>query len=189
MSISNLFQPNNTELFCDTLTCNNIIVANPIIQPTYYRVDVNTTSPQTITNATITTVLFPNTVVSNNFTPPIGGIYTAPIAGFYAISFTISYVYFDGVGFMQAWVQSSTTTNRYGFISLPAFEASALTEGPPVSGITLGTDTPSLTGTAIIKLALGETFQVFTYQNSGGVLQINFIAAAKSLISINFLHP
>jgi|HubBroStandDraft_5_1064220.scaffolds.fasta_scaffold05393_3 hypothetical protein len=156
---------------------------------TFVRVDYNGTGTQAITNATATAVQFPNAVLSKNFPAPTSTstTYAAPFAGWYSISYTISYNSFTGIGVMDAWILKASASVRYANVSIPSFEASALTAGPPVSAITLGTDNVAMCGSCIIYLDLAETFQVQTYQNSGS--SQNLLAGADtSLISINFLH-
>jgi hypothetical protein len=167
----------------------NLTVEGVISGKTFYRIDTNDLSTQTISNATITAVQFPVPYVSNNFNSPTSSntTYTIPIQGFYNISYTVPYESYPGIGFLQAWIQRSSTNIRYASSSSTGFEAASLTVGPPVSNITLGTDSVQLSGSAILYLNLGETIQIQTYQNSGSSQTITaYIAVAT--ITIDFLH-
>jgi hypothetical protein len=188
MSIANAF--GLSPPFVGDLTITGDINASGIISgETYYRIDNNDLITQSIPNNAITPVQFPVPYVSNNISAPTSSntTYTIPVTGFYIISYTVPYENYTGVGFIQAWIQRSSTNIRYGSTSASGFEAAILTPGPPVSGITLGTDSLQLSGCAVMDLNEGETVQIQTYQNSGSAQTI-VAYEALATISINFLH-
>src|ERR1700677_3942316 len=167
MSLANILVPNDLQLFCGGLTSST-----PIVQQNLYRIDFYVISPQPILTGTITTVLFPDNYIASGIGPASSGIYTAPIAGFYSISYSFTYNTYPGTGTFQGWILRADANVRYATTSSSGFEAISLTAGPPVSGITLGSDTIQLSGSTLIPLNAGETFQVQTYQNSGATLNL-----------------
>ena len=184
MSISNLLVPNDLDLYANSLT-----TTGPIIGNSFWRVDYTGSGTQTIPNATATAVSFATNLLQSNFPATLPTTtYTAPIGGLYLISYNIDLSNTTGVGYCQAYIKRASATSAYGVSSSRFFEASALTIGPPVSAITLGTDGIPLGGTAVIPLALNETFQLLVYQNSGTSQTLTNITPNISLISITFLH-
>jgi hypothetical protein len=169
----------------------NLTIGGIVEQTTYSRIDYNNGVAQSIPSATVTAISFPTPYLSNNIPAPTdtSTTYTAPIGGYYNISYSICYASYPGIGTLQAWVKRNAANIRYASTSSSAFEASALTVGPPVSAITLGTDPCQLSGSCVTLLGLGETFQIQTYQNSGSSQDLSVTDGQTSIITIDFLHP
>jgi hypothetical protein len=185
MSIANLLVPNDLNLYCGNLTSSGLVESK-----TFYRIDFNDVSAQSIPNATITAVQFPSPIQANNFAAPTSNssVYTAPIAGYYNMSYVVVYQNFTGIGAVYAWITRASSIVRHGASCTTSFEAASLSSGPPVTNIVLGNDEITLTGSAFMFLNLGETFSVNTYQNSGSSQNINATTAGTSVFTINFLH-
>jgi hypothetical protein len=184
MSISNLFNPNDYDLFANSLTTTGQISGQAI-----YRIDYNNLADQSVPNNTSTTVSFPTNLVQSNFpaTLPVT-VYTAPIAGLYLITYTISLSNSNGIGYCQAYIKRQNSGYGYGVCSSRYFEASALTPGPPVSGITLASDGIPLSGSAVLPLVAGEQVQILVYQNSGVTQTLTISQPNTQIISIYYLH-
>lgn len=212
MSIANLFIPNGLTLNCGYLNIENdllvggneivdgnltvngneivdgtLTVNGAITQKSYYRVDYNNSGISFASGVT-GTMTFINTQASSNFTPPTGNtLYTAPVSGLYQISYTISFGSFSiGIGYINTSISTNTTLGNVACCSVPAFAASALVVGPPVSAITLLSVPYQLTGTAIIYLTPSNTFSLSIYHTLGTNLVTN--TGATTFLSVNFLH-
>jgi hypothetical protein len=185
MSIENLFVPNSFNIYAA-----NFISSGIITQPRYYRIDYVSTGSQTIPNTTLTPVNFTSNLISSNFVAPTtNNTYTAPIAGLYNISYQIAISASGGTGQYVSYIKKSSASLGYAIQSTSNFEASALTVGPPVSAITLGTDTISISSAAVVPLNLGETFQILVTQNTGASQTLVTSGALSQLISINLISP
>lgn len=163
MSIANLETPNTLDLYCRTLTASGLVN-----QKKYYRID-RSLGQQTIATNTITPLLFPINILNSNFAAPAGSLYTVPISGLYSINYTVSLNSSgNGIGLGIAWIGPTSTLFQYARSSSRQFGASALTVGPPVSGITLdASDADYFNGTALIAFNAGEQFEINIFQNSG----------------------
>lgn len=163
MSIANLLVANDYNVFANSLT-----LTQAIVQPSTYRIDRSFLNQRLIT-ATITPVMYEQTLNNSNFPAPSGGntIYTIPKTGLYEISYALTISKNNGQGQVFAWIQPSGTTIRYGLSGSNQFEASVLTPGPPVSAITLGLDNDYLTGSTLLAMTSGQTFTIDAFQNSG----------------------
>ncbi len=184
MSISNLLVPNDYDLFVNSLT-----TTGPISGQAIYRVDYVSSGTQSISHNQYVGVNFTVNFLQSNFPATLPTtIYTAPIAGLYLISYTASISNSNGIGFCQAYIRRQTSAFGYGVSSSRYFEASALTPGPPVSGITLASDGIPLGGTTVMQFNAGETFQLIVYQNSGASQTLTINPPNTQLISIYYLH-
>jgi hypothetical protein len=182
MSVATLEVPNSYNLYANSLTTKT-----PINQPNFYRIDYNIAG-QTIPNGVDTAVQFPSNITASNFSAPTisNTIYNVPMAGAYLITYGITYPSFEGQGIFNAWISTSTTPASAGAVSMPTFEAASLTAGPPVSGITLGTDVAQLSGSAIVYLIPSNNVSIMTYQNTGASRTTSTSDATN--FAITFLH-
>lgn len=185
MSINELLVPNNYNLFANSITTNQDI--NEIH---YYRVDQNTVA-QTLTSGVVTSLIFSVPIYSANFPAPTFGstTYTAPISGFYNISYSVCVTKQTGKGQIYTWIQPSGSFVGYATSNTNQFGASALTLGPPVSNITyaaLGVD--RLSGSALVPLNMGDTVQIQIYQTTGANELTAPVANSPTLITIDFAH-
>jgi hypothetical protein len=184
----------------DPISTANLFTASSIVsapQPpiisncmTVSRIDYNT-SPQTIASGTLTAVQFPINLDASNYPAPTSTstTYAAPLSGKYLVTYSLVFTNTTGIGVVQAYIKLSNASIAYGFSQCSSFEASALTAGPPVSAITLGTDNIPLTGSAVVPLGLSTTFQVIVYQNSGSSQTLVTSGTQAPLITIDYLHP
>lgn len=181
MSISNLEVPNSYNLFVNSLTS-----ATPIVQQQYYRVDQAGVS-QSLPSGAATSVQFGNNLVASNFAPPTvsNTTYMIPVSGLYEISYAVAVLKNGtGVGQCTIWIQPPGTTLRYGESSANQFEASALTAGPPVSGITLGNDADFLTGWTMLPFNAGDLFVISAFQNSGAARTMGSALTNQSYLAV-----
>jgi hypothetical protein len=195
MSISNLFVPNDLNLFCNSLTANTI-TANSLVIPRYYTSNyAPALGPQVVFNAINTPVQFPTVIASSNFPVPTVNFTTfaPPLTGWYLVSYTITYSGFpsNGQGCYQAWFVKGSAGNRYGAICVPCFEALSTTGTGPVVVNSLGTDYVTLSGCAHIFITVPDTIIVYTFQDTASIIppSINPSAVQASIITIDYLHP
>lgn len=184
MSIANLLVPNDLNIFANSVTSSGLIQGENI-----YRIDYVNTGTQAIPSGVMTAVNFTANLYSSNFpaTLPISS-YTAPLSGIYSISYTVSISNSNGIGYCQAYIKRASAGYGYGVCSSRYFEASALTPGPPVSGITLATDGIPLGGSARVPLNQGEQVQLIVFQNSGVSQNLTSSAPNSQLITIDYCH-
>ncbi len=184
MSISNLLVPNDYDLFANSLT-----TTGPISGQAIYRIDYVNSVTQPVPTGTFTPVSFVSNLTQSNFPATLPtSTYTAPIGGLYLIAYTVSLSNSNGIGYCQVYIKRNNSVIGYGSASSRYFEASALTPGPPVSGITLASDGIPMGGSAIIQLNTGETFQIIVFQNSGVSQTLTINPPNTQLISIYYLH-
>jgi hypothetical protein len=185
MSISELFVPNSFNLYC-----NSITTKQDINEINYYRIDQNTTA-QTLTSGVAIPLVFPNPIRSANFPAPTFGstTYTAPISGLYNISYSVCVTKQTGTGQIYTWIQPSSIAVGFATSNTNQFCASALTLGPPVSNITYaGLTVDRLSGSSLVPLNAGDTFQIQIYQTTGANQLTAPIANSPTVVTIDFVH-
>jgi len=188
MSIATLLVPNDLQLFCGSIT-----TSEPNSSERFYRVDQNT-SGQTIPNGATTPIQFPNPVMSANFPAPGGTlpstVFTAPISGFYNISYSFNITKSSGTGQIYAWIAPGGATLYYGTCNTNQFEAGSMTVGPPVSNITYAASaTDRLSASALVPLTAGQGFQIQVTQTTGVIQDITpGGGGSPTVITVDYAH-
>jgi len=147
MSISNLFEPNNLDLFCAKLHISDNI-SSPVSN------EYLITSNLSIPNNTNTLLVYNSSVSSVPGLTYNAGTFTCTQAGMYSFCATALFD-LNATGIRTLWFQNSSSSR--------------------ITNSSMGTasnDPLGLQNSLSIYLNIGNTLQVFVFQNSGGNLNL-----------------